>query len=440
MQFQKLRPLIRLLMIVGGFWSTSALADPSAASSCHVGAYRLAAGTDIDIGPGEGEKLRWRRKDGVTGELTPGADGNWTSSLGWTGKPDGVHVSFPKGNCDRILFNGDAGMRIPLGVTDTRFGAEGAELAGRLVMPGGSGPVPIVVLIHGSEHSSALDSYSLQRMLPSSGIGVFVYDKRGTGASGGRYTQDYLTLATDAIAAMHEARRLAGARAGSIGYQGGSQGGWVAPLAAQIEPVDFVIVGFGLAVPPIEEERSAIALDMTRHGYGPDVVAKALQLADAIGTIMNSDFQSGYEEFAAVRARYAGEPWFKYIHGDVAWIFLQKTPEELRKIGPDAFAGIPLHYDPMPVLRNLKTPQLWLLGEDDVDAPSAETARRLRGLAAGGHPISVVVYPHAEHGLYEYETQPDGTRLSTRQPADYFSRMRDFIFKQSGRRPAGQPH
>ena len=78
-------------------------------------------------------------------------------------------------------------------------------------------------------------------------IGAFVYDKRGSGGSSGRYTQKFLTLANDAIAALTEARRLAG-----------SQGGWVAPLAAKIEPVDFVVVSFGLAVSPLDEDRAAI--------------------------------------------------------------------------------------------------------------------------------------------------------------------------------------
>jgi len=119
---------------------------------------------------------------------------------------------------------------------------------------------------------------------------VFVYDKRGTGTSSGDYTQDYLTLAIDAVAATHEARRLAGPRVKSIGYQAGSQGGWVAPLAARIEPVDFVIVSFGLAVSPLDEDRSALALDMTRHGYDTTVVEKAMHVADAVAAVLTSDF------------------------------------------------------------------------------------------------------------------------------------------------------
>ena len=395
-------------------------------SNCRTGTYKLTDGSDVDIGPADSAHLRWRRMDGTTGELTRTADGWWASTLGWTGRPDGKRVGF---DCDRktIDFSGQAGKRIAFDMVETRFEGAGVQLAGRLVMPKGNGTVPIVVLVHGSEHSSARDFFALQRLFPAAGIGAFVYDKRGTGASGGRYTQDYLMLADDAIDAMREAKRLAGKRVGRIGYQGGSQGGWVAPLAARIEPVDFVIVGFGLAVSPLEEDREAIALDMTRHGYGADVVAKAMEIADATAAVLLSDFREGYDKVDAVKKKYGGEPWFKYVRGNVSFVILEKSAAELREVGPTLLPGIPLQYDPMPVLRNLEAPQLWILGADDIDAPSAETARRLKVLAAAGRTITTAVFPHAEHGIYEYETAPDGTRLSTRQPAGYFRMMRDFV-------------
>jgi hypothetical protein len=294
-------------------------------------------------------------------------------------------------------------------------------------MPKGNGRVPIVVLIHGSERDSGRDFYTLQRLFPTEGIGAFVYDKRGTGASAGRYTQDYLLLANDAIAATREAKRLAGSRAGRIGYHGGSQGGWVAPLAAKIEPVDFVIVGFGLAVSPLEEDREAIALDMTRHGYGADVMAKAMEVADATAEILLSDFREGYDRLDAVRAKYGNEPWFKHVHGDITFALLEMSQAQLRERGPELVANVPAQYDPMPVLRNLDVPQLWILGADDTDAPSAETVRRLRALAVERKPIVTAVFPHADHGIYEYETKADGTRVSTRNPDGYFAMMRDFI-------------
>lgn len=395
---------------------------------CRVGSYVLDDGSHVDVGPGNDDHLRWRREDGTTGELTRGANDTWTSTLGWTGRDDGRRVDF---ECDagRITFAGVPGRRVALETTETMFDGAGVRLAGRLVMPPGRAPVPIVVLVHGSEHSSARDSYPLQRQLPAEGVGVFVYDKRGTGASGGNYTQNYLLLANDAIAAVGEARRLAGARAGRIGYQAGSQGGWVAPLAAKIEPVDFVIVGFGLAVSPLDEDREAIALDLTSRGYGPDEVAKAMHVADATAAIIASGFREGYDRLAAVRAKHGNEPWFEHVRGNISFFMLDNPEAEVREQGPVLLRGVPAHYDPMPVLRNLDTPQLWILGAKDRDAPSAETLRRLRALQAAGKPITVAVFPDAGHGIYEYETGPDGKRTETRNSEGYFAMMRDFILR-----------
>jgi hypothetical protein len=347
---------------------------PDRSGDCRIGIYHLRSGINVDIGPADGGHLRWRRADGTTGLLTETPGDGWASTLGWTGRSDGKRVSFSTCAAGRIVFAGVPGQRVEFDVQDTFFSGAGVRLAGRLVLPKGKGRVPLVVLVHGSEHFSARDFYTLQRQLPAEGIGVFVYDKRGTGASGGMYTQNYLMLAVDAVAAMREAKRLAGDRVGRVGYQGGSQGGWVAPLAAKIEPVDFVIVGFGLAVSPIEEDREAIALDMERQRYGPDTMAKAMKVADATAAVIRSDFRSGYEQLSTVKKAYAGEAWFRHLHGDVSF-FLLETPEAaVREKGPVLLAGVPADYDPMPVLENLDTAQLWMLGEDDTEAPSAETA------------------------------------------------------------------
>jgi pimeloyl-ACP methyl ester carboxylesterase len=418
-------------------WHAASAADESV-GNCHVGIYHLRDGSDVDIGPGEEAHLRWRRKDGTSGELTETSGGVWTSTFGWTSRPDGKRISFGACGKGEINFAGVKGERIDFAVSDTRFQSDDVSLAGRLVMPKGTAPVPIVVLISGSEDFSARDFFALQRMFPSEGIGAFVYDKRGTGASRGSYTQDYTLLARDAVAAMREAKRLAGSRVGKIGYQGGSQAGWVAPLAATMAPVDFVVIGYGLAVSPIEEDRSAIVLDMTRHGYGDDVVAKALEFADATETVITSNFTEGYDRVDALRAKYGKEPWFKYVHGNITFAVLEMPHAELREKGPKLLAGIKPHYDPMPVLRRLDTPQLWILGEDDIDAPSAETARRLKTLAAEGRPIVLAMFPHAGHGILEFETRPDGTRVSTRNSEGYFAMMRDFILRgQLGARYGG---
>jgi pimeloyl-ACP methyl ester carboxylesterase len=400
-------------------------AAKSAPDDCRVGSYLLGDGSVVDVGNSTPPALRWRRPDGTSGALT-GEAGSMTSTRGWTGRPDGHRVTFDCAH-GRISFDEVPGKRIQFDTHETRFDVAGVSLAGRLIMPPGKQRVPVVVLVHGSEDSSALDFYSLQRLFPVAGIGAFTYDKRGTGASTGTFTHDYHQLAADAAAALREARRLAGRRATRVGFQGSSQGGWVAPLAAELTPVDFVIVAYGLAVSPMQEDDEAIALDMTRHGFGAAETEKALEIARAAQQIVEANFQSGYEELIAVRAKYAAEPWARFVRGNVTQVLLSQPPEVLRKSGPTMFAGILPHYDPMPVLGRLTVPQLWILAADDIDAPVAETLRRLKSLQGEGKPLTIVVYPRAEHGMYEYEVDATGERLSTGQPATYLPLMRDFV-------------
>src|SRR5262249_35227188 len=137
-------------------------------------------------------------------------------------------------------------------------------------------------------------------------------------------------------------------------------------------------------------------------------------------------FTQGFERFDAVRAKYRDAPWYKDVHGNYTHFLLPYSADELREKGKQYVFGTPFHYDPMPALRAVKAPQLWVLGEDDFEAPSAETSRRLKSLIKAGHPITLALYPHAEHGLTEYEIGPDGERVSTHYVAGYFDMMCDF--------------
>jgi hypothetical protein len=80
----------------------------------------------------------------------------------------------------------------------------------------------------------------------------------------------------------------------------------------------------------------------------------------------------------------------------------------------------------MPTLRAVEASQLWILGEDDLEAPSAETSRRIKVLIAEGKPIILALFPRAEHGMTEYEVASNGERVSTRYAPGYFAMMRDF--------------
>ena len=422
--------MLRSVTLCLALFAASA-AHASEAPNCLIGSYRMSDGSALDIAPSDPGTLRWRTFTGETGQLHPQKDGTWTSTYGWTGRSDGKEISSSDCAKGEITFGRkgeeETGKRIAFDVRNTVFESGGVKLVGRLVMPQGNGKVPVVVLIHGSEHDSALEFYALQRMFPAQGIGAFVYDKRGTGASGGTYTQDFDTLATDAIAALNEAKRLAGARAGRIGYQGGSEAGWVVPLAVNRAPVDFAIVGFGLAVTVMQEDQESVALDMVFHHHSAEDTKEALELARAGEHLIETRGKEGYPQFEALRQKDRNKPWYKDVHGDFLFFVLPLDKKQLDAAAKAFDFHTPFHYEPMPALRASTTPQLWILGSDDLDAPSAETAKRIQSLIAAGKNFTLAVYPGAEHGITLYELDAKGQRLSTRYAPGYFQMMADFI-------------
>lgn len=397
-------------------------------ADCRIGAYRFEDGRVVEVGPARGG-LRWRTPEGETGLLAPG-EGPLRSTVGSTGRPDGHLLTFGPCGSGELLMDGAPARRIAFDVVESRFESGGETLFGRLVLPRGAGPVPVVVQVHGSERTAATNYNPRQRMLPAFGVGVFVYDKRGTGRSSGRYSQNFHLLAADAATAAREARRLAGSRISALAYEGGSQGGWVVPLAARIEPAERVIVGFGLTVSPLAENRSEVLQALAAKGYSPDALQAAGDVADATGEVMASGFRRGFGRLADLRRRHGREPWFAALEGEFTGEIVRRPVWLLRLVGPvvNRFRdpGTPWTYDPLPTLRALEAPVLWVLAGADMEAPPEQTRADLKALQTAGRPITLLEFPNTDHNIVEFETRADGTRVTTRVADGYFRAVLDF--------------
>jgi uncharacterized protein len=409
---------------------------PPANLACQSGAWQFDGGEIASLSRSD-HGLRYRFIDGRSGRFEATDAEELTAMEGWRKQgPVVARVKFEpcaKGRMQFRLQGGPDGIatKLPLQIEDTQFKSGALTLQGRLVMPAATtGPVPLAVLVHGSEHDSAVDANALQYLLPAQGIAVFVYDKRGTGRSQGEYTQDFDLLAGDAIAALAEARRLRPDAFSRVGYVGGSQGGWIAPLAASRSRVDYALALYGLADGALAEDREQVMDDLRTRGHGADALAKAREVTDATGGLMASGFTDGFEEIARVKAKYGNEPWFADMEGEFTGAILRAptwAPQWIvRAIAKRKDLGTSWDYEPMPVLQKLQAPQLWVLAEDDTEAPNAETRRRLKTLQEKGRPIDVVVFPRTNHGILEYAGKP-ADRISLRHPDGYLRLIADWI-------------
>ncbi|WP_176046696.1 alpha/beta hydrolase [Burkholderia sp. BCC1644] len=132
-------------------------------------------------------------------------------------------------------------------VSTLTFRAGGADLVGTLALPAHAADAPIVLLVHGDGPRTRFADDAMLPLVNSlldAGIGVFAWDKQGTGRSGGDWlAQSMQDRASETIAAMARVRAVAGP-AHKVGLLGFSQGGWVIPRVANaVRPAFSVIVG-----------------------------------------------------------------------------------------------------------------------------------------------------------------------------------------------------
>lgn len=417
------RLLIIAALAAASFAPAAQAATPSSPSqgSCHVGVYRLADGSIVDIAPTDDDRLRWRLLDGAFGRLKPTADGGWTNTAGLTARPDPTAVAFK--DCDSVSVDGQAGVRVPLTVTDTIFRSGKETLRGRLVLPKGDAAVPVVVMVHGSESTSAVDFNYRQRQYPATGVGVFVYDKRGTGRSTGLYSQDFHLLSDDAAAALTEARRLAGKRASRIGFEGGSQGGWVAPLAAVQAKVDFLEVGFGVVGTALEQDQWQVDYQLRQKGLADGDQAKVHEVTDATAEVMAEDFSpASLDRVEALRRQYGSEPWFARIEGQYSGELLKGQAKQAEWESP----GVPWRYSSLEAVRRLNIPQLWVFAAEDSIAPSAPSIARLEQARGEGRRIDIAVFPRTDHGIRLFTEAGGERKYSGAMAPGYLKLIADF--------------
>jgi len=179
-----------------------------------------------------------------------------------------------------------------------------------------------------------------------SGVAVFSFDKRGVGESQGTCcpgdTGQFNLLTADVVGAVVALASRSDIDTKHIGLIGASQAGWIAPKVAVVAPhVAFVALA---SATPLTERQTNL-----------------------------------YERLAG---------------GEQGKLSKAEISQRLKDNGPSGF-------DPLPDLKQMSAPSLWLFGSEDDRVPVDESVALLKGLKAEGKDITIEVFPGAGHGLLD---------------------------------------
>ncbi len=440
-----------LALIVGV--AVYASTRPEPADTRFSGAYSLADGTLVFVTPREGPILRYRQMNGESAVLWPTGEGEYEGGAGWDQREPVINnFKFTSGPAERGFQWRRAddkvvhARRIDLPERTEMFPSGDLQLRGKLVLPNasthGAGPFPAVIIVHGSESTSAVDHYYEPYMYAANGFAALAFDKRGTGKSQGEYLQNFHVLSDDVVAAIRWLRAQPEVDADRIHLAGFSQGGWIAPLAALKDGnIRSILVGYGVMAPVTAEDRWGYFYQLQQKGLGDDALAQADRVNAVIEDILDRG-QNRWSELSDMLDAGRAQPWFEGVRGSdsiLGTVVEEKYPLWgvrlflwWRSLTQGDTPFIDRLYDPVETMRKLSTPSLWLLGGEDSSAPTPWTLSALEKLQSEGRPVQVRVFPDADHGILRFEQKPDGERRFIGIEPDYYPAQIAWLREHSG--------
>jgi len=301
------------------------------------------------------------------------------------------------------LGSSSAGQPQPSRVEEITFESGPFHVVGDLRLPGGTGPFPVVLFVHGSSPTDRMGKLGMylpimERMLEA-GYATFSWDKPGTGESTGqmdgyRVIEQRAQILLDAIEVMKAHPDI---NAGQIGLWGISEAGYVMPHALSLsEDIAFMIcvscpgmAGYDLMAFQV----TALALC---DGVPDD---KADQKTRLLTELDRARTYETYEEYLHYREILAALAGLTAVSLDAYPVLSEQTWQE----NPSVNSGT---WNPIKVIEQNRIPVLAIFGDRDRQLDPLQGAYAYRkALGQAGSPESrVELFPTANHGIWVAKT------------------------------------
>ncbi|WP_214406025.1 alpha/beta hydrolase family protein [Pseudonocardia lacus] len=290
---------------------------------------------------------------------------------------------------------------------DVTYPADGFDLAGTLTLPEGEGPFAAVVMITGSgpqDRDEALAGHKpflvLSDAMTRAGYAVLRVDDRGVGGSGGDYAAGrYDDMAADVLAGVSYLAGRPEIDRARIGLFGHSEGGYLAPLAAQRSAggVAFVVMMAGPAVTGEEILARQNELLLAQAGLPQAEIDAQLAYVRQLAQLLRAGDEQGARQLTRDRIaeQLAALPEDQRPPADQIDAQVEASFVEYRRLVP---------YDPAPALSALSVPVLAFFGEKDLQVPAEQSEPVLTGLLSDNPDATVRTLPGLNHLMQPAQT------------------------------------
>lgn len=270
------------------------------------------------------------------------------------------------------------------------------SLSATLLLPAGKKKHPVVIVVPGSQALNRDENapYEEINTFISNGFGLLIYDKQGTGQSGGDWrTASYEQLAEDVLAFVRVLKSRNDIDHSRVGAWGFSQGASIAPHAASLsKDISFLIMQSGGGITPAESEINQQVARMQVQKLSDTAINEAIEMMKLQFRAVNDDQQ--YEILKARIAEVKTEPWLRYAFGTLPrdnWLWKWWKPV--------------VDYNPVPILEKLKIPVLVIFGTADPLVPRDSLDGMISRITnaldrAGNRSVTVAKFQNANHEIF----------------------------------------
>ncbi len=299
-----------------------------------------------------------------------------------------------------------------------RFEYQGVSLHGVLNLPTGREPKGLVMIVHGSGRTNAVQQelhYDVRATLVQAGYGTYMWDKMGCGQSEGTFDYNQ-PVSSSAEEVLHAIRALQEAEipgADQIGLWGISRAGWINPIVISRYPgIKFWISVSG--VDGKENFKYLLAQNLRIDGLPPD----SIQLIVGEWAEGNRICHAGgsYEAYLAATPHLNRNEFLRRFNGGEGneegyYAFQRGFMREEFEEATGLQVYIP-HFDSL--LLQVTCPVLALFGEKDMNVDWTLTRSLYQRTLGVNTDLHIQSFPDGNHNLFQcktggfYEFQDDG--------------------------------